>query len=94
MTYFLKKWAKHGLFLFIFKHKSTVKTLGFSGIRIQIVRVEGKPADHLTTTTAHFMTQYFIITFYLPFLMGTEKFWLAANLKATSIVFTLSKYVI
>ena len=73
MNYFLKKWAKHGLFLFIFKHKSTVKTLGFSGIRIQIVRVEGKPADHLTTTTAHFMTLYFINHFLPSFLDGNGK---------------------
>ena len=52
---FLKKWANPGLFLFIFvlfKHNIIEKTLGFSGIRTRIVGVEGKHADHLTTTTA------------------------------------------
>ena len=29
-----------------------IKTVDFSGIRTQIVVVEGKHADHLTTTTA------------------------------------------
>ena len=50
------KWANPGLFLFIFvlfKHNIIEKTLGFSGIRIWIVGVEGEHADHLTTTTAH-----------------------------------------
>ena len=32
--------------------KFTEKTVGFSGIRTQIVAVEGEHADHLTTTTA------------------------------------------
>ena len=44
-----------GLFLFIFvlfKHKFYRKTVGFSGIRTGIVRLEGEHADHLTTTTA------------------------------------------
>ena len=42
-------------FLFIivlFKHKCYRKTLGFSWIRTRIVGIEGKHADHLTTTTA------------------------------------------
>ena len=30
-----------------------IKTVDFSGIRTQIVGVEGEHADHLTTTTAH-----------------------------------------
>ena len=29
------------------------ETVGVCGIRTRIVRVEGKHADHLTTTTAH-----------------------------------------
>ena len=52
---FFKKWAYPGLFLFIFvlfKHKFYRKTVGVSGIRTRIVGVEGKHADHLTTTTA------------------------------------------
>ena len=49
------KWANHGLFLFIFilfKHKFYRKTVGVSGIRTEIIGVEGEHADHLTTTTA------------------------------------------
>ena len=46
--------ANASLFLFIlvlFKHKIYRKTVGFSGIWTWIVGVEGKYADHLTTTT-------------------------------------------
>ena len=53
----VKNWAHPGLFLFIyiiFKHKFYRKTVGVSGIRIWIVRIEGEHADHLTTTTALF----------------------------------------
>ena len=52
------QWANPGLFLFICvlsKHKFSEKTLGFSGIRTRIVRVEGEHADHLTTTTANLL---------------------------------------
>ena len=52
---FLKKWAYPGpFFIFVlFRHKFYGnKTLDLSGIRTQIVGVEGKHADHLTTTTA------------------------------------------
>ena len=31
------------------------KTVGFCGIRTRIVGIEGKRADHLITTTAHYM---------------------------------------
>ena len=51
-----KKWAYPGLFLFIFvlfQHKFYRKTVCVSGIRTQIVWVEGGHSDHLTTTTAH-----------------------------------------
>ena len=44
-----------GTFLFtfvLFKHNITEKTVDFSGIRTQIIGLEGKHADHLTTTTA------------------------------------------
>ena len=40
------------LFLYFSNTKIIDKTVGFSGIRTQIVGVEGKPPDHLTTTTA------------------------------------------
>ena len=49
------KWANSGLFLFIFvlfKHNFTEKTVGFSGIRTRVVRVEGEQADYLTTIRA------------------------------------------
>ena len=49
------KWAKPGLFFVyfvLFKHNITEKTVDFSGIRTRIVGVEGKNADHFTTTTA------------------------------------------
>ena len=39
-------------FLFFSNTNSTEKTVGFSGIRTQFVRVEGKHADHLTITRA------------------------------------------
>ena len=39
-------------FLFFSNTIFTGKTVGLSGIRIWIVEVEGKHADHLTTTTA------------------------------------------
>ena len=55
MVSFLLKWANPGLFLFIFilfKHKFYRKTVGFSRIRTQIIRVECEHADHLATTTA------------------------------------------
>ena len=49
------KWTNPGIFLFIFvlfKHKFYKKTVGYSGIQTWIVAVEGKHADHSTTTTA------------------------------------------
>ena len=49
------EWANPDLFLFIFvlfKHKLTEKTVGVSRIQTQIVKIEGKHAVHLTTTTA------------------------------------------
>ena len=53
---FFKKWAEHVLFLFIFvlfKHNFyRKKKLAFGRIRTRIVGVEGKQADHLTTTMA------------------------------------------
>ena len=36
----------------IFKHKLCRKTVGLSGIRTRIIVVEGKHADHFTTTMA------------------------------------------
>ena len=42
-----------GLFLFFSNANFTKKTVGVCGIRTLIARVEGKHADHLTTTTAH-----------------------------------------
>ena len=51
-----KKWTNPGQSLFIFillKHNISGKNVGFNGIRTLIVIVEGKYADHLTTTTAH-----------------------------------------
>ena len=56
------KWANPGRFLFIlvpFQTQIVQKSVGFSRIRIRIVIVEGKHANHLTTTTAlvyHFFT--------------------------------------
>ena len=44
--------ASFCLFLFFSNTNCTEKTVGFSRIRTRIVRVEGKHADHLTTTTA------------------------------------------
>ena len=44
--------ASFCLFPFFSYTNFTEKTVGFSGIRTRIVRVEGKHADHLTTTTA------------------------------------------
>ena len=35
------------------------KTVGASGIQTQIVGVEGKHADHLITTTAHFSANFY-----------------------------------
>ena len=49
------KWANPDLFLFIFglfKHKFYRKTVGISGIRTWIVRLQGDHADNLTTTTS------------------------------------------
>ena len=49
------KWANPDLFLFIFglfKHKFYRKTVGVSGIRTWIVRLQGDHADNLTTTTS------------------------------------------
>ena len=41
------------LFIFVlFKHNFTEKTVGFSGIRTRVVRVEGEQADYLTTIRA------------------------------------------
>ena len=40
------------LFSFLTNTNFTEKTVGVSRIRTQIVEVEGKHADHLTTTTA------------------------------------------
>ena len=54
VLFFLKKWAKPGLFLFIFvlfKYKFYIKTVCCSGIRTWIVGKEGELADHLTITT-------------------------------------------
>ena len=39
------------LFIFVFQTQIYKKTVGLSGIRTLIVGVEGKHADHLTTTT-------------------------------------------
>ena len=52
---FYKKLANPGLFVVYFRSFQTQyyrKTVGFSGIRTQIVGVEGEHTDHLTTTTA------------------------------------------
>ena len=52
---FLKKTGQPGLFLFFrsFQIQFYRKIVDFSGIRTQIVGIEGEHADHLTTTTAH-----------------------------------------
>ena len=53
--YFLKKCRPtEPLFVIfvLFKLNFTEKTVGFSGFQTQIVGIEGKHADHLTTTTA------------------------------------------
>ena len=39
--------------LFFLSSNFTGKTVGFSGIRTQIVGVEGKLSDHLIATMAH-----------------------------------------
>ena len=69
---FLKKWAYPGLFLFIFvlfRHKFYgKKTLDLSVIRTQIVGIEGKHADHLTTTTAHCHLVLDIVKIFPPLL--------------------------
>ena len=53
----LLKWANDGLFfsLFLFFANTNVteRAVDVSGIRTRIVGIEGKHADHLTTTTAH-----------------------------------------
>ena len=50
------KWANPGLFFVYFRSFQTQflqkKTVEVCGIRTWIVQVEGKQADHLTTTTA------------------------------------------
>ena len=50
------KWANPGTFLFIFVFSNTnftEKNEDFSGIRTQIIGIEGKIADLLTSTTVH-----------------------------------------
>ena len=52
------------LFIFVpFKHKFSRKTLGFSGIRTRIVGIEGKHADHLTTTTTQIVSKQFLCSY-------------------------------
>ena len=51
--------ASFGLFLFFSNTIFTEITVGFSGIRTLIIIVEGKHADHLTTSTAH---RHYIVT--------------------------------
>ena len=52
--FFLKKVGQpQPIFLFFSKNNLQKKTVYFSGIRTQIVGVEGEHADHLTTTTTH-----------------------------------------
>ena len=51
--------ASFCLFLLFTNTKFTEETVGFSGIRTRIVRVEGEHADHFTTTTAQ-STQRFL----------------------------------
>ena len=46
-----KKWVNPGLFLFLFNKNFYRKIVYFSGIRTQIVGVEGKHADHLNYIT-------------------------------------------
>ena len=48
------KWANPGLFLFFSTQISQKKPVDVNGIRTRIVGVEGKLADHLTTTTRQF----------------------------------------
>ena len=52
LCFFLKSWPLFCLFSF-FSNTMLQKTVSFSGIRTRIVGIEGKHADHLTTTTAH-----------------------------------------
>ena len=63
------QWACHGLFLFIFvlfKHKFYRKTIGVSRILTQIVGLEGKHDDQLTTTMAHVLSFYqWILAFFV-----------------------------
>ena len=57
-------------YFLLFKHKFLQKkTVGFSGIRTRIVRVEGEHSDHLTTTTAHAQT---IISLPFPFALQLQ----------------------
>ena len=57
-------------YFLLFKHKFLQKkTVGFSGIRTRIVRVEGEHSDHLTTTTAHAHT---IISLPFPFALQLQ----------------------
>ena len=61
--YFLKNGptpASFCLFSFFSIINFTEKTVGFSGIRTRIVRLEGEFADHLTTTTT---AQFFFYSF-------------------------------
>ena len=44
--------ASFSFILVLFKNIYRIKTVDFSGIRAQIVEVEGEHADHLTTTIA------------------------------------------
>ena len=46
------KGANPGLFLFIFKHKFYIKTVGVSAIQTRIVGLEGEQVYDLITTTA------------------------------------------
>ena len=46
-------WPLFYLFLFFSNTNFTEKTVDVSGIQTRIIGLEGEPADHLTTTTAH-----------------------------------------
>ena len=60
----LKNGPTPASFLFFQTKNLQKKTVGISRIRTRIVRVEGKHADHLTTTTAHYpMHSFYPILF-------------------------------
>ena len=57
-VFFFKMGQPRSLFVYFRSFQTQIlqkKTVGVSRIRTRIVRVEGEHADHLTTTTTHFL---------------------------------------